>query len=126
MSTTVSRSSPSPRLHFHKCSISLNASSWIRILHFPFYGETRCVSALKTASSDGGRAIGSQDSYAPSMLRKPVLNSQPEDDNDDEDGDGNEKERDGSNEDWVDWEDKILEETVPLVSFVRMILHSGK
>lgn len=28
---------------------------------------------------------------------------------------------DGSN-----WEDMILEDTVPLVSFVRMILHSGK
>jgi hypothetical protein len=31
--------------------------------------------------------------------------------------------RDGK---WVDWEDKILEDTVPLVGFVRMILHSGK
>jgi hypothetical protein len=28
--------------------------------------------------------------------------------------------------DWVDWEDLILEDTVPLVGFVRMILHSGK
>lgn len=27
---------------------------------------------------------------------------------------------------WVDWEDQILEETVPLVGFVRTILHSGK
>ncbi|XP_020704223.1 protein DCL, chloroplastic isoform X2 [Dendrobium catenatum] len=27
---------------------------------------------------------------------------------------------------WVDWEDQILQETVPLVGFVRMILHSGK
>uniref|UniRef100_A0A804NXH3 Uncharacterized protein n=1 Tax=Zea mays TaxID=4577 RepID=A0A804NXH3_MAIZE len=26
---------------------------------------------------------------------------------------------------WVDWEDLILEDTVPLVGFVRMILHSG-
>lgn len=29
-------------------------------------------------------------------------------------------------ESWVDWEDRILEDTVPLVGFVRMILHSGK
>lgn len=29
-------------------------------------------------------------------------------------------------EELVDWEDKILEDTVPLVGFVRMILHSGK
>ncbi|KAF9606367.1 hypothetical protein IFM89_023777 [Coptis chinensis] len=28
--------------------------------------------------------------------------------------------------DWVDWEDQILEDTVPLVGFVRMLLHSGK
>jgi hypothetical protein len=27
---------------------------------------------------------------------------------------------------WVDWEDQILEDTVPLVGFVRMILHSGQ
>ncbi|EPS63154.1 hypothetical protein M569_11634, partial [Genlisea aurea] len=27
---------------------------------------------------------------------------------------------------WIDWEDRILEETVPLVGFVRMILHSGR
>ncbi|CAI8599243.1 unnamed protein product [Vicia faba] len=26
---------------------------------------------------------------------------------------------------WIDWEDRILEDTVPLVGFVRMILHSG-
>ena len=29
-------------------------------------------------------------------------------------------------EEWVDWEDQMLEDTVPLVGFVRMILHSGK
>lgn len=33
-----------------------------------------------------------------------------------------EEEEDGG----VDWEDRILEETVPLVGFVRMILHSGR
>uniref|UniRef100_A0A1D1XMK7 Protein DCL, chloroplastic n=1 Tax=Anthurium amnicola TaxID=1678845 RepID=A0A1D1XMK7_9ARAE len=27
---------------------------------------------------------------------------------------------------WVDWEDQVLEDTVPLVSFVRMLLHSGR
>nr|GEU97139.1 protein DCL, chloroplastic-like [Tanacetum cinerariifolium] len=29
-------------------------------------------------------------------------------------------------ETWLDYEDQILEDTVPLVGFVRMILHSGK
>ncbi|KAJ7958161.1 DNA-directed RNA polymerase [Quillaja saponaria] len=35
-------------------------------------------------------------------------------------------EEDSEDERWVDWEDQILEDTVPLVGFVRMILHSGK
>uniref|UniRef100_A0A0E0K5M2 Protein DCL, chloroplastic n=1 Tax=Oryza punctata TaxID=4537 RepID=A0A0E0K5M2_ORYPU len=34
--------------------------------------------------------------------------------------------RKGPEREWVDWEDLILEDTVPLVGFVRMILHSGK
>ncbi|CAN6483086.1 unnamed protein product [Victoria cruziana] len=33
--------------------------------------------------------------------------------------------RGGCNSRWVDWEDRILEDTVPLVGFVRMVLHSG-
>lgn len=54
-------------------------------------------------------------------------------------GGGDEAEREGEGEGkktkrakakaadaWVDWEDQILEDTVPLVGFVRMILHSGK
>ncbi|GJS41727.1 hypothetical protein Tco_0566770 [Tanacetum coccineum] len=32
---------------------------------------------------------------------------------------------DGRKDGWIDWEDQILEDTVPLVGFVRMILHSG-
>lgn len=39
---------------------------------------------------------------------------------DEDEGEGEEEEV------WVDWEDQILEDTVPLVGFVRMILHSGK
>ncbi|XP_054818727.1 protein DCL, chloroplastic isoform X1 [Prosopis cineraria] len=35
-------------------------------------------------------------------------------------------EDDSEQERWIDWEDQILEDTVPLVGFVRMILHSGK
>ncbi|XP_070682821.1 protein DCL, chloroplastic [Malus domestica] len=40
--------------------------------------------------------------------------------------DGISEENGGEDGKWVDWEDKILEDTVPLVGFVRMILHSGK
>lgn len=36
------------------------------------------------------------------------------------------QQRKGPQREWVDWEDLILEDTVPLVGFVRMILHSGK
>ncbi|KAF6139103.1 hypothetical protein GIB67_010829 [Kingdonia uniflora] len=48
-------------------------------------------------------------------LRKPVITSSELSNEDGKSGD----------EDWVDWEDQILEDTVPLVGFVRMILHSG-
>uniref|UniRef100_A0A2P2JN47 Protein DCLic n=1 Tax=Rhizophora mucronata TaxID=61149 RepID=A0A2P2JN47_RHIMU len=34
------------------------------------------------------------------------------------------KEKEG--DEWVDWEDRILKDTVPLVRFARMILHSGR
>lgn len=39
-----------------------------------------------------------------------------------------EEEEDSTDEEdkWVDWEDQILEDTVPLVGFVRTILHSGQ
>ena len=42
------------------------------------------------------------------------------------DDDEEEEEEEEKEEDFVDWEDQILEDTVPLVGFVRMILHSGK
>lgn len=41
-------------------------------------------------------------------------------------GKGKKKSKRSKAEEWVDWEDQILEDTVPLVGFVRMILHSGK
>ncbi|MBA0738241.1 hypothetical protein Gogos_011633, partial [Gossypium gossypioides] len=58
------------------------------------------------------------------LLRKPSIVP-------DEDGGELSEEEDGSKEkgnkgEWIDWEDRILQDTVPLVGFVRMILHSGK
>ncbi|XP_068643631.1 protein DCL homolog, chloroplastic-like [Aristolochia californica] len=41
-------------------------------------------------------------------------------------GDEEEKGYKSNEDEWVDWEDRILEDTVPLVGFVRMILHSGR
>ncbi|GAV89831.1 DUF3223 domain-containing protein [Cephalotus follicularis] len=59
------------------------------------------------------------------LLRKPIVPPPAKDPDgislEDEDPEGNKDE-----ETWVDWEDQILEDTVPLVGFVRMILHSDK
>ncbi|KAH7678922.1 hypothetical protein IHE45_06G025700 [Dioscorea alata] len=58
-------------------------------------------------------------SVEPALLRRPVVDGPTKEGND-------EKEEREEEEEWVDWEDQILEDTVPLVGFVRMILHSGK
>lgn len=62
-----------------------------------------------------------QEAYGSDMLRKPESLAGVE---------GKEevsrREFEGGEEDYVDWEDRILEDTVPLVGFVRMVLHSGK
>lgn len=90
-------------------------------LSFPFRRTTSLRSrlrALKTGA-DGGSRIGRQEADGPpELLRKPVVK--------DLDVDGISDEDEGEEGKWVDWEDKILEDTVPLVGFVRMILHSGK
>uniref|UniRef100_A0A2N9FZ34 Uncharacterized protein n=1 Tax=Fagus sylvatica TaxID=28930 RepID=A0A2N9FZ34_FAGSY len=85
-----------------------------------------CVCALKTGP----------DGYGSDLLRKPIISPDTETDMDrdlagisekDEDSEGKtDYEDDDDDEKWVDWEDRILEDTVPLVGFVRMILHSGK
>ncbi|KAL7155052.1 hypothetical protein ABFS83_03G048200 [Erythranthe nasuta] len=77
-----------------------------------------------TTRSDGGSA--GVTGYGPELLRKPVALPPAADDYEDpvEEYSGDEKGGDGNT--WQDWEDRILEDTVPLVGFVRMILHSGK
>ena len=67
------------------------------------------------ASSEGSRATDNADSYAPSLLRKLLVISQLEDNKEEEEEEEEEARR------WVNWEDKILEETVMLVGFVRMV-----
>lgn len=100
-------------LTLHPCPATLS-------FPFPFPRTTSLRSrllALKTGA-DGGSRIGRQEADGPELLRKPVAK--------DLDMDGISDEDEGEEGKWVDWEDKILEDTVPLVGFVRMILHSGK
>ncbi|ESQ30924.1 hypothetical protein EUTSA_v10011763mg [Eutrema salsugineum] len=75
------------------------------------------IRALRT-ESDGAR-IGNTESYGSDLLRRPRISSEEEESSGEED-------ESGEGDEFVDWEDKILEVTVPLVGFVRMILHSGK
>ncbi|PHU20797.1 Protein DCL, chloroplastic [Capsicum chinense] len=98
-------------------SLSFSRCVGLRLCH--------CL-AVKTGSEGGG--IHSDKAE---LLRKPVISTELEttsgkeelvkEDSDDELG-----KKGGDGEGWVDWEDQILEDTVPLVGFVRMILHSGK
>uniref|UniRef100_A0A7N0VJS2 DCL protein n=1 Tax=Kalanchoe fedtschenkoi TaxID=63787 RepID=A0A7N0VJS2_KALFE len=115
-------------VHFYRESSSLSLSS--TFFHFPCSLDYR-VRSLRTAP-DGAR-VGSQDVYGQDLLRKPVVTNlgvDGEDESEDEDEEeakvGNSDGGGGGSEKWVDWEDQILEETAPLVGFVRMILHSNK
>lgn len=118
-------------------------------LFLPFSASPARVLALRAVKGAqvgkvGGSHGASQD---PGPLRRPLVSPLPEDEEEEEHGsaggvprgddadevdDGGrptEEPRGGSRRrkpDWVDWEDQILQDTVPLVSFVRMILHSGK
>ncbi|CAL1396060.1 unnamed protein product [Linum trigynum] len=128
--TTVSLSKPPPCLYGH--SNPIRSFSTPVILSLSFHRTEAPIPmvccALKTESEGSN------------LLRKPVsptarelggISEQEDDDADeakyrkesDEDIVGEEEEDD---DEWVDWEDQILEDTVPLVGFVRMILHSGK
>lgn len=98
------------RLHLDKKPIFTNLSSYSSAsitLSLPYNSPRFC--ALKATSSN-------EDSYGSDLLRKPVSKEAGRDFDEEE----------SKEEEVVDWEDKILEDTVPLVGFVRMILHSGK
>ena len=115
-----------PPLNLHRFS-SLSSPHCPVTLSFPLRLTTSFItrlSALKTGSDSGRGRIGSQEVFGPDLLRKPPRKEL--------DGNSEESEQkrvyeDEEDEDrWVDWEDKILEDTVPLVGFVRMLIHSGK
>ncbi|KAM4129477.1 hypothetical protein ACJW30_01G026300 [Castanea mollissima] len=132
-----------PRVHFRTNPIPLPFSPAAVILSFPppfpfrttslhhLHHRTRlCVCALKTGP----------DGYGSDLLRKPTISPDTDTDTDldtvgvsekHEDSEGtteyeeSDEDEDEDDEKFVDWEDRILEDTVPLVGFVRMILHSG-
>ncbi|KAI3758937.1 hypothetical protein L6452_06510 [Arctium lappa] len=136
MESISSPSSSSLHIHLHHRNlISLHLSSTNpSIISFPYRFATlhsQRFCALRTSSTSSGGGSSQQDYRAADLLRKPVVEVKEEDaigsskdneDSDYEDDGGKRREEDG----WVDWEDQILEDTVPLVGFVRMILHSGK
>ncbi|KAL0909330.1 hypothetical protein M5K25_020187 [Dendrobium thyrsiflorum] len=83
------------------------------------------VAALRAVRTQG---IGAGAADDPAVLRRPVVSPVVADEDTGEESlvrKGEVEERTEEAE-WVDWEDQILQETVPLVGFVRMILHSGK
>ncbi|KAG8072522.1 hypothetical protein GUJ93_ZPchr0006g43533 [Zizania palustris] len=82
-----------------------------------------------------GQGATTPDSAA--ILRRPVVATTAEEEEQESEAESSpaggsgedeapEKGMKGPEREWVDWEDLILEDTVPLVGFVRMILHSGK
>ncbi|KAI3777406.1 hypothetical protein L1987_47206 [Smallanthus sonchifolius] len=129
--------SPSSSLHIHLHHTNLIfphlSSPNPSIISFPYRFSTshpKRFGALKTSSSGGGGSQQDGTAYgAADLLRKPVVevkedavDSSKDEDLDYEDDGWKRREEDG----WIDWEDQILEDTVPLVGFVRMILHSSK
>ncbi|XWS24235.1 hypothetical protein CRYUN_Cryun28dG0083500 [Craigia yunnanensis] len=114
-----------PPPYFHRNSISISSSSSPVILSFPFHQTTSPkvrFRALRTGS-DGG-IFGSQESYGADLLRKPSILPSRDSGGISEEGEGSEGKRNRG--EGSDWEARILEDTVPLVGFVRMIIHSGK
>lgn len=123
-----------PPLH-SSSSISSSSSNLLLVLSpsilsfqlYPYNNRFRLrrYAAVRTTSS-GGRGWGS-DSYGAELLRKPVVSPAIASEEGGEESDDKYKSGGGEVVDaWLDWEDQILQETVPLVNFVRMILHSGR
>ncbi|KAK2995601.1 hypothetical protein RJ640_020237 [Escallonia rubra] len=115
-------SSQSPcinHLHRNPISLYLSSSSSPAILSFPYHHRRFC--ALKSRP-DARNASSNQDGLGSDMLRKPVVSPALDAGNysgkesDDEVEDGRQREEEG----WVDWEDQILEDTVPLVGFINI------
>lgn len=125
MTSSVSRTPPHAIAHPFTNPISPLILSFQLYCKNPSGGFHPRLSALKAAASGDDN-----------LLRKPLLHQGKEFTRIFDQDDNNSRrikttielvEEDGTEDDrWVDWEDQILEDTVPLVGFVRMILHSGQ
>jgi len=113
--STMALSSLLPKTAPHLLSLtnpfSSSPSTLILPFRFHFLSHLPPLSPLKAASS-GGDSLRSKPltSQGRGILEEHGNHAFEEDDDDK----------------WIDWEDQILEDTVPLVGFVRMILHSGQ
>ncbi|XP_075496761.1 protein DCL, chloroplastic-like [Primulina tabacum] len=110
---------------FRRKSISQNLTASPFLLSFPFNSPRLSISFTIKAGSAGGGAVRSGEetaAYGSDFLRKPAVSHSADEMPEKVSG----KVGGGGGDTWVDWEDQILEDTVPLVGFARMILHSGK
>ncbi|MQL89788.1 hypothetical protein Taro_022369 [Colocasia esculenta] len=132
-----------------------SSSSSVSLLSFPPLPSSAGFLALRAVTGAQGDKVGSSlgGYHDPALLRRPLVSPPTDgveeegDDVEQEESPGGEAENSDGDEggedrrpasevrrayssrrrdDWVDWEDQILGDTVPLVSFVRMLLHSGK
>lgn len=118
LTSTMALPSLLPKTAPHLLSLtnpySSSSSPSLLILPFRFHVSPHLppLPPLKAASSDGD-SLRSKPlvSHRRGILEEHGSHASEEDDDDDK---------------WIDWEDQILEDTVPLVGFVRMILHSGQ
>ncbi|RRT60704.1 hypothetical protein B296_00043205 [Ensete ventricosum] len=121
---STSRTSPPPR----RSSACPRPSSSFRLIHFPHLPAPLPLACV--ASSEGGKVKSHAADKDPTLLRRPLTSSPSAENGLDStfDSPAEARGRNGrrKDEEWVDWEDLILQDTVPLVGFVRMILHSGK
>ncbi|KAK4352095.1 hypothetical protein RND71_027613 [Anisodus tanguticus] len=99
-------SSISHHLLLSPSSVSFSRCGGLRLCH---------CAAVKASSGDNAE-----------LLRKPVISTELETEELVKEEEDDVVKKSGDGDGWVDWEDQILEDTVPLVGFVRMILHSGK
>ncbi|KAM7521009.1 hypothetical protein LguiB_019971 [Lonicera macranthoides] len=115
MASIISCNSPL-FLHLYRNPISLLQFSSPSFLPFPLNFKASHHQSRFCALKSGLDGSSSQDRrYGSDLIRKPVVRPAPVNDP---------TRYSDYEEEFVDWEDQILEATVPLVGFVRMILHS--